>query len=897
MRLSYLVVSLMLFMTEANAQQLNKPPIDTAIVSRWPSAMDCSITLDGKFVQYKIQNQPRGGATVIVQSRDNKWRIELVGVEHVEFSVDSRNAVFMTTGDSLAIMKLGNNVIRYIHHVKSYRFINVLNACKILCLEDIPEGQQEVDDLMGRVLFSYQDVIDFLISPNGENLILKKTTKGNNKSIFQLEWLGLTDNSDKIIWKGRVNGRITMDDTGEQIGFLTSDNNERLNKIICYKSKQKEVREIGIEQFLQQHPGWDLGEILNFSQDGRTLFFNAREKPVINASLSPVPHIWSYMDAKLQSQQVSELRINPCKDFLCEVRLDSSNAIIQLQKEDDQLIVGGMNNDFILLNSHPGDASEWNWSSSGRPEYEIVFTATGRRQVLNIQIPTITPDHRFVLGYDIGKKDLYSYDVTSGLLRNMTKSILGSTVNDLNGSPEWKHFKGLAYAGYMVKSEKVLLYDQYDLWQVDPSCEKEPVNLTDGYGRRNRIILRIDAGYSENIVPENVPLILNAFDEINKKNGFYKLSRDKKKGSLEPLIMGPYVFNAPNIFKGQTVVKAGQAEVYVIQRQSVSQSPNYFWTTDWKILHPISEVYPESRFTWMTSRLCSYKSVNGDSLQGVLYQSETFDSTKRYPVILQYYEIKSDDLNRFHFPLESNGELDISWFVSRGYLIFTPDIHYTAGNPGKSALNSIEGAATYLHSLPFVNSDKMGLQGHSFGGYETNYIITHCDLFKAAVSSSGASDLTAEYFELWGSGQSKADYYENRQGRMGLAPWQSPENYVANSPIFNADKVVTPVLLISNPNDHNVSFQQGITFFTALRHLGKKAWMLQYDGEGHGLSELPRRDYMIRMTQFFDYFLKGGHPANWLLKGIDARNKGADDGLELSGSSRDLPSGLVLKMN
>jgi dipeptidyl aminopeptidase/acylaminoacyl peptidase len=189
----------------------------------------------------------------------------------------------------------------------------------------------------------------------------------------------------------------------------------------------------------------------------------------------------------------------------------------------------------------------------------------------------------------------------------------------------------------------------------------------------------------------------------------------------------------------------------------------------------------------------------------------------------------------------------------------------------------------YLSKKTWVDAQRMGLQGHSFGGYETNYIVTRTRLFAAACAASGVSDLVSWYGAVPRAGH--AEYSTERaQDRMGGTLWRLPDLYIKNSPIFRADKVTTPLLLMNDKEDRQVPFAQGVEFFTALRRLGKRVWMLQYDEGGHSVGRgKDAIDFSTRMAQFFDHYLKGAPAPYWMTRGIPARLRGIDDGLELEG--------------
>ena len=252
-------------------------------------------------------------------------------------------------------------------------------------------------------------------------------------------------------------------------------------------------------------------------------------------------------------------------------------------------------------------------------------------------------------------------------------------------------------------------------------------------------------------------------------------------------------------------------------------------------------------------------------------------------MLILYYEKKSDELNKYRHPIvENGGELDIAWFTSHGYLVLLPDIYYKTGEPGPSAYRSVVGAAQYMAQRPYVDKNRMGIQGHSFGGYETNYLVTHSELFTAAVSSSGVCDITSDYGNVWPGDQPRQEYWEARRSvSMGTTPWENPSLYMKNSPIFFVDQVKTPILMMQNRNDKNVHFGQGLEFFLALRRAGKRVWMLEYDNGGHGVGGDDYKDYLLRMTQFFDHYLKGAPAPKWMTQGNPAEDKGYEDGMEL----------------
>ncbi len=291
---------------------------------------------------------------------------------------------------------------------------------------------------------------------------------------------------------------------------------------------------------------------------------------------------------------------------------------------------------------------------------------------------------------------------------------------------------------------------------------------------------------------------------------------------------------------------------WLVCRQSPDNSPNIFLTSDFKNYKRLTNLQPQKDWNWLTKELITCKQLDGSSSLGILYKPENFNPLHKYPIIFAYYEELSNKMYEFPQPAFSTNTINIPWFVSHGYLVFTPDIRYTIGKTGESAHNSIVSAAQYFSKLPWVDASKMGLAGHSFGGYETNYVVTHSNLFAAALSAAGPIELISDYGGLNGLGNSSTQSrYESGHLRIGRTLWERPDLLHHKLPLFNLAQVTTPILIMHNKADPLVPWSQSVEFFTGLRRLGKKAWMLQYDEGAHGLLlDKNAVDYTIRMTQF-----------------------------------------------
>jgi dipeptidyl aminopeptidase/acylaminoacyl peptidase len=348
----------------------------------------------------------------------------------------------------------------------------------------------------------------------------------------------------------------------------------------------------------------------------------------------------------------------------------------------------------------------------------------------------------------------------------------------------------------------------------------------------------------------------------------------------------------------ENIRKASNVDAFLVRKMKVSQCPNYFLTKDFKKFEQLTNVNPEKEYNWLFSELINYKTLTGRWTQGILYKPENFDLTKKYPIIFNYYERRSESLHGYLEPALSAAELNIPYYVSNGYLVFTPDIYYQEGTgQGPGCYDAVVSAAEYMSKFKWVDARHMGINGHSRGGFETDYLITHTKLFAAAISASGYCDALSLY-SLGGmpGRKSGGEQYEWGHQRINGTLWEKQKVYFDNSPLLKADKVGTPLLMMNNQEDGQIPFTQGISFFRALRRLGKKVWMLQYEGEGHVLSESQNElDFTIRMKQFFDHYLKDAPAPKWMTREMPATMKGIDDGLELDTEIKTPGEGLLLQ--
>ena len=286
----------------------------------------------------------------------------------------------------------------------------------------------------------------------------------------------------------------------------------------------------------------------------------------------------------------------------------------------------------------------------------------------------------------------------------------------------------------------------------------------------------------------------------------------------------------------------------------------------------------QAEYNWGRAELIEYTNAAGVKLPAILIKPEDFDPSKKYPLMVYIYETLASGLHRYYAPSPGTS-INNSRYVSNGYVILMPDIVYEIGYPGPSAMRCVVPAVNKVLDMGFIDPKRVGIQGHSWGGYQITYLITQTDMFAAVQAGASVSNMTSAYGGIrWGTGMSRAFQYEKTQSRIGAPLWTRSLQYIENSPLFWADRVHTPYLSIHNDDDDAVPWYQGIEFFSALRRLGKEAYMFTYNGEKHGLRDREnQKHWTVHQDEFFDHFLLGKPRPEWMEKGVPYLERGKRD--------------------
>ena len=753
--------------------------------------------------------------------------------------------------------------------------------------------------------FRFENVTAYEFAENGSRLAYTASNEdGDADGVFVVT--PSSGDATALMTGQGVYKNLSLDGAGEQVAFVANrdefEEDQPAFTLYHWRAGGDEAQAVAGEDTRGIPTRWWVSEQgeTSFSEDGSRLFFGTAPRRAPDPEDPPEWEkveldVWHWRDPLLQPNQLVQLQRELNRTYTAVVHL-ADNRVVQLATIDRPTVAvaDSGDGDIALAVTNMAYRQEISWDSPGYNDVYVVDVNTGRATGFldGIQASaSLSPGGEYITWWDGHERAWFAKPVSGGDAVNMTAGVGVPFYNELHDRPMIPGSNGSA--GWTENDERFLVNDRYDIWALDPSGAAAPRNVTDGLGRRENIRLRyvnlnragglrgfgggggFGGGQPAAVIGDG-DLLLSAFDMDTKGSGFY---RDRVDGSREPrqIVMEDVRFGAPQ--------KAKDADVVIFTRETFQDFAD-LWTTDLDFGSPqrLSHANPQQDdYLWGTSELVNWVSTDGQPLQGLLFKPENFDPSRQYPMMVYYYEKNSDNLNAHRAPAPGSSSINVSFYVSRGYIVFIPDIYYRDGYPGESALNCLVPGVLSILAEGYVDPERVAAQGHSWGGYQNAYLVTRTNIFAAVEAGAPVSNMTSAYGGIrWQSGRSRAMQYERTQSRLGGSLWEQRSRYIENSPIFWADKIQTPVLMMHNDEDGAVPWYQGIEFFVALRRLQKPVWLLNYNGEAHGLRKYQnRKDFSMRMQQFFDHYLMGAPAPRWMEEGIPATEKGRDLGLQI----------------
>lgn len=918
----------------------NKVPLDHSVYDSWKSLANPIISNNGQWVSYEI-NPAKGDGWLFIENLETGYKDSISRGYDAQFHDGSQFIVFKLKPphdtirelkiqdvkpekwpkDSVAVIRLTDNFLYKSGEAESYKLGEKGGEFVAIHLnKDEPEEETEKEKKKrekkglplitpegGNLLVYYpltgterifESVGEYAISKNGSWIVFTETTTVDTLNHVVLKNYGgdgEPQNSITLLEDDGWMKQLTLDEEGVQVGFLmTTDTAEKkLYNLwwMAWDCSNSDSEAPGVSATLvadSNHQsfqsGWAVSEYGNmfFSKDATRLYFNSAPVP-INSPKDTLPKdeiavldVWNWRDSRLQPQQIHELEEDQKKSYRCVYHIDS-RQIIQLGTEeiDDVAILDDGNSNWALgMSDIP-----YEWQSSWGGWYNDIYlinVRTGEQTLVTKKAQfgaELSPNMPRVAYYNYNDSTWYCYDHETGTTHNLTSSIKYAFYNEKHDTPSEPNPYG--FTGWTVEGQPIV-NDRFDLWVFTITDSVSSHCATDERGRNSNTRYTLQ----EIKLKEETPfvnldlMLLRGVNELTKSESFVGVGTGSFQLMYEKDMRLTFVTNAP------------EKPIFMFRQQSFTEYPNLHVTMggsfdNTKKLTDVNS--QQNNFLWGTAELTSWTTPMGREMNGIIYKPEDFDSTLKYPMIVYFYENYTDDFYRHYSAYPSWSWINFPYYTSNGYVVFVPDIEYSTGHPGQDAMDCVTSGTVHMAANDWIDETRIAIDGQSWGGYQVAYIVTQTDLYAAAMAGAPVSNMTSAYGGIrWGSGLSRMFQYERTQSRLGATLWDSLNLYIENSPVFFADEVTTPLLIMHNDGDGAVPWYQGIEYFVALRRLRKPVWMLNYNGDEHNLRQWAnRKDLTIRMSQFFNHYLKGAPAPEWMIEGVPAMDKGIDYGLDL----------------
>ena len=930
------------------AQGTGKKPITQDVYDIWNTIEDPVLSPDGRWAGYTISPVVGDGEAIVrATSGATTWSVPrgwtgrpITSVETdnafnlppIMFSADSRWAAMITYApkaehdrarrargrarrsppNSLALISLTDGKVTTFEHVRAARLADY--SAKYLFYHLAPPDSAARDSLrdssatrapardssagnrerrLGTVLVvrdlasgsetRISDVSSFAVDDSARWLAYSVTARDSTTDGVYLRELASGDVHPLLTGAGSY-AQLTFDRAGRQFAFV-SDRDEHAREkprfgawLVSLQSSSPTAKAIITPGSIDGMSVSERGRF-EFTRDGSTLLLGVAPErpdtiPADSLADKAVYDLWHWKDPRLQPQQKLEAARDFNRSFTTVYHIATGKAIRladdslpNVNVSDDGRVALGLTGVPYAVQSMWGDDGDDVW---------LIDAVSGKRTKLATKVhfrAQLSPGGRYVTWFEDDR--WWSYAIGTGKKTDLTGALTGVRFDQETWDrPSPKAPWGTG--GWTTDDTSLLLYDRYDIWEVDPTGARAPRMVTDSLGVREHMVFRaIDLDEDDPYVDASQPLLLEAFNIDTKAAGFYR----ERLGATrvpERIVMADKAFGTPR--------KARDAETLLLTESTVAEFPNLWTGTSLDRLTRITDANPQqSEYPWPTVELVSWLSDDGVPLKGMLYKPENYDPSKKYPMVVYFYEQLSDNLHRYHAPSGRN-VVNPTVYTSKGYLVFFPDIVYTDGWPGPSAIKCIIPGVKSIIARGIVDPAAIGVAGQSWGGYQIAYMITQTSLFAAAVPNAPVANMTSAYGGIrWGSGLARSFQYEKTQSRIGGSLWEYPIRYIENSPLFHLDRVTTPVFFMQNDADDAVPWYQGIELFVGLRRLEKEVYFVVYNGDRHNpRKRANQKDVDEKMLQFFANKLQGAPAPDWMVHGIPYLDKGRSEMIEAS---------------
>ncbi|MFB9110243.1 alpha/beta hydrolase family protein [Flavobacterium gyeonganense] len=861
------IVALCTFALSVHSLSAQKKTVDESAYQSWQRINSKALSYNGKWISYSTvfqDEEKENKKQIIVQEAPKGKRLVLENINDLKF-IGKKDWVQYTKNDSTLLQNLKTGVKKL---WKTKHYTNAIEGTDFLYYTR-PEAEKGPFFLQRLVFYNLESNDSISVNNIKSSRFLK------NKSIVYVQiekdqvFLkhGIPGGKQETVYNGKASdfGDFQLNDKENGGSFTLKGNNSSDFNLVYYFNLNTNSTKVlfNYDEIALNDSGFSISKTaysLNENTRFISLLVNSNKRPENTQIAKSNVEIWRSNQGTMERRQelLRNSKTLPSEQKLLYDIQNKKVVKVAATGEFDQVLMPESGNfkGVFAIDKKPYTV-EVDWTFNERNDIYWVDAETGKSTKVLTGVfgtPIWNPQGNFAVLYDEKEKIWTVFDTASLQFKNISSQIPFPVSNDKVDMKSANTAYGIA--GWLNNGNTVVLYDQFDLWAIDLTNQKVAYSITNGFGRKNKVELRYSESGFIGDLDSKKSITFIGFDIEHKSKGIYKFASNTITK----------IFADPN-YNTKIETVSGDDSSVLFSKESYTIFPDLWWgTSSFGSQTRITDINPQQKeYAWGTAKVVTWKSFNGKENQGNLYLPDNYDSKKTYPVIVHFYEKHTEDFNVYQLPEVSTSNINIPTFVSQGYIVFQPDVHYTYGDVGNSVYNDVISGVEYLISNGITEKGKIGIQGHSFGGYETSFLTTKTDLFSCAIVGSGVTNFTANYPVMRSNGISTMFKYEADQYRMGSSMHDNLDGYIKNSPIFSAKNIKTPILIFHNDNDRAVPYQEGQSLFFALRRLGKPALLINYKKEGHTLDiAANRKDWTLKMQQYFDYYLKGISLPDWM---------------------------------
>lgn len=846
-------------------QAKQKKQLTPADYHLWSTMESTGISKTGLWVSYGLHyNSDKD--TLFVRRNDGKKTYSYPLGARGKFCGDSWFAC--GNGKAMSLTNLKNGKLEVFTAASDYDFSSNgkylfvfsggVDNRKILTIRNLLNGNTEVVENISCWRFN-SDKTMLAYGVQNESGVSATVISFQN-TIERMVWLPFTGNvGTNVMWQ-KNSGSFAMVLQSVNESGKPDVNNTKLAYYRFSDSRVSILQPLTTKGFSKgKHIESRDSESLKISDDGKMIFFQEVPDVVNNPYTNPLVEIWQGDDKLLYSERA---QYDSFDDWAkAAVWYPDDNTVFEFMPKETHVKLSG-DQKFVLTSSM--EPCELQFRYSPDRDYYITNLVTKERKLwMQCHSPELhhtimSPMGKYIAYFKDG--NWYSYDITTAEHKNLTSTMrvaVFDEANDIGDKPD-----AYGFAGWTSNDKAIVIYDRFDVWEVS----------TDGTGakritkgREKNIVYRItktkategsfNGLYDSDVIDLKMPLVLKALSPDESMQGYYVWENGKEK---------PLEYGAHRIYD---LKKAEAVDTYIWLQEDY-EHPTSLQLNNRINTRTVFRSNPQQdNYLWGKVSTINYVGATGAPLKGLLYYPADYQRGKKYPMIVRVYQKTSDQLNYYRNPSNTIDDgFSIFNFVPKGYFVLLPDIDYVMGNPADSAVFCTTAAVNEVLSQGDVDSKRLGLIGHSFGGYETSYIITKSNLFATAVAGASMTDHLSGYLTV-SENYKKAEFwrYEYFTNRMIKPLFDNLEGYLKNSPVYNVPNIKTPLFLWTGIKDRHVHATQSTELYLAMRRLGRKVTMLRYPEEGHNLENpAAQSDLVNKVMEWFDYYLKDKPKKEWM---------------------------------